>query len=209
MSLQAILTGDIVNSTLLHPAREKKLRRQLEEQFQAAGGAIEFYRGDSFQAWCKEPAAALQQAMMCRAAAISLEGSRKKTSADIRISIGIGQVKLPLGPLSMAKGEAFLLSGRSFDSMAKAGQRLLLTTTEPMANIAVTVIAEYADAVFAGVSAKQAEVLLELLQGSSQQAIAKKLRKTASTIHQRQQSARWPELQKLIQHFETIIKHLA
>jgi hypothetical protein len=56
---------------------------------------------------------------------------------------------------------------------------------------------------------KQAEVIFQLLKGEMQQVVAKKLKKTKSTIHQRVTSGRWPEIEKLLQQYENIINQLS
>ncbi len=50
--VQAVITGDIVNSTLLDPQQEKKLIKKLSEILEPH--KYEFFRGDSFQAFIKD-----------------------------------------------------------------------------------------------------------------------------------------------------------
>jgi hypothetical protein len=208
MALQAVLTGDIVNSTKLNAAKEKKLTSTLIDLFIDWGCKIDFYRGDSFQAYTKEPTEVLRLALISRAAAISLFKDEKIVLSDIRISIGIGSVKTPVRSLKNATGEAFLLSGRKFDDIAKSNQRLAITTTNPLANEGLQVIADYLNAIFDVMTGKQAEVIFELLKGEMQKVVAKKFKKTKSTIHQRITSGRWPEIEKLLQQYENIINQI-
>ena len=56
MNTQAVLTGDIVNSTKISAAAEKKLLKVLQQVL--AAYKFEFYRGDSFQVYIKNPAEA-------------------------------------------------------------------------------------------------------------------------------------------------------
>ena len=209
MALQAILTGDIVNSTKLSPAKEKKFMNILIDIFIKRGHKIDFFRGDSFQAYTKDPGDALRLALLSRVAAISLFKDEKVIVSDVRISIGIGKVKTPVRTLKTAKGEAFLLSGRKFDEMAKTLQRLAITSPTPLANEGLQVIADYLNAIFSTMTGKQAEVILEVLKGETQKAVAKKFKKTKSTIHQRITSGRWPEIEKLLEQYGNIIKLLA
>ena len=90
MTVKAVLTGDIVNSTRLGLAKDKKLTHALLEIFE--GDKMEFYRGDSFQAYVKDPRHALRLALLSRTAAIRLFKDEGRVIADIRISIGIGKV---------------------------------------------------------------------------------------------------------------------
>jgi len=203
--LQAVLTGDIVNSTLLNEAREKKLANSLRDLY--TDHKMEFFRGDSFQAYIKEPKHALRLALLSRTLAISIFKD-DTTVSDIRISIGIGTVHIPVRSLNTARGEAFILSGRSFDDISKSGQRLAIVLSHPLANEGMQVIADYLNIIFEGMSSKQAEVIYELLKGEMQKSVARKLKKTKSTIHQRMTAGRWPEIEKLLQRYENIINLL-
>jgi hypothetical protein len=204
MSIKAILTCDIVNSTKLTPAKERKLVATIKEIFIAH--KIEFFRGDSFQVFIKDPENALKLALLCRVAAMKLYKEQKVQVADVRISIGIGEVKQPIKVLSIAKGEAFLLSGRAFDEIAKTSQRLIMAINNPIASQGLEVITDYLNHIFEKVSGKQAEVIFELLKGETQQAVAYKIKKTKSTVHQLTTSGQWPQIEKLLQQYHNVIK---
>jgi hypothetical protein len=206
MIQQAVITGDIVNSTRLAAANEKKLQRLLQQVF--APYKYEFYRGDSFQLYQKNAHHALTTALLSRTAAISVTAENGAFTVDVRVSIGIGQVNLPVRKLGTATGEAFLLSGRTFDGMENTGQRLAITCGNAMANEGLQVIASYINAIFAGMTVKQASVIFELLQGQTQQAAALTLKKSTSTINQHTRAGRWPEIEKLLQQYKNIINLL-
>lgn len=209
MAIMAVLTGDIVNSTKLSASREKQLNEQLSQQFAKYHSSLEFYRGDSFQAYVAEPANALRLALLSRTAAIGLYKDSKKGQADVRISIGIGKVETPVASLKTAKGEAFVLSGRAFDDMILQEQRLAIVSAHPLANEGLQVVTDYLNSIFELMTGKQAEVLYELLGGKSQTDVARQLKKTKSTIHQRTSSGGWPAIEKLLQQYENILKYLA
>ncbi len=209
MAVHAVLTGDIVNSTKLTAAKETKLSSTLIEMFVDYDSKLEFYRGDSFQAYVKNPENALRLALLSRSATIRLFKEEKIALSDLRISIGIGEVITPVRSLKTAKGEAFILSGRRLDEIIKNHQRLIITTTNPLANEGLQVIANYLNAIFDEMTGKQAEVIFELLKGEMRKVVAKKFKKTKSTIHQRIISGRWPEIEKLLQQYENIIKLIA
>ena len=209
MVLMAVLTGDIVNSTKLSASREKQLNEQLIGQFAGYKSSLEFYRGDSFQAYLQDPAQALRLALLSRTAAIAIAKDSKKVQADVRISIGIGKVDTPVTSLKTAKGEAFILSGRAFDEMVQQEQRLAIVCANPLANEGLQVITDYLNSIFQVMTGKQAEVMYELLAGKSQTDVARQLKKTKSTIHQRTSSGGWAAIEKLLQQYENIIKYLA
>ncbi|MEO6317019.1 MAG: hypothetical protein ABIU63_07530 [Chitinophagaceae bacterium] len=205
MTVQAVLTGDIVNSTGMGAAAEKRLLKSLQQLL--ADHSFEFYRGDSFQVYIKDAGNALPVALMCRAAAISI-GGRAGVLSDIRISIGLGKVVQPVKTLGTGKGDAFVLSGRAFDTLAGTDNRLAISTANQLANEGLEVIAAYLGAIFKVMTGKQAGVIFELLKGESQQEVAVKLKKSKSTIHQHVTAGRWTEIEKLVQHYKNIINQL-
>ncbi|HVV07467.1 MAG TPA: hypothetical protein VHC96_24740 [Puia sp.] len=204
--LRAIITGDIVNFTKLRPAQEKQLLKSLGSALNPY--PFEFYRGDSFQACIKEPKFSLRIALLCRTYAISLTKDRNKASYDVRLSIGIGTISEPVKKLASAKGEAFLFSGRAFDEWRKKDARLIITTGNSLINTGLEILANYIDAIFSNMTAKQAEVISGLLTGLTQQEVAAHRRKSKSTVSQLAAAGRWAEIEKLLQHFENLINYL-
>lgn len=206
MAIRAVLTGDIVNSTGLGKTIENKLLRNMQQLLSPY--MYEFYRGDSFQVYMEDPKIALQIALLCRSVAISVSPEDETIFSDVRVSIGIGQVKVSVKTLGAAKGEAFLLSGRTFDEIVKTNTRLSISTTNILANEGLQVISDYINAIFKTMTGKQAQVIFELLNGKTQLAVAKKLKRTKSTVNQHVSSGRWNEIEKLLKQYENIINQL-
>lgn len=206
MAIRAVLTGDIVNSTRIGKANERKLLKNLQQVL--AAHLFEFYRGDSLQVYIKEPTQALQIALLCRTAGMSITQNDMVVSSDVRLSIGIGQVNTSVKALGNAKGEAFVLSGRAFDEIVHMDTRLVISTANSLANVGLRVIADYINAIFKVMTSKQAAVIFELLKGESQQQVAAKMKKSKSTINQRVSAGRWPEIEKLLQQYENIINQI-
>src|ERR1043165_56861 len=115
MPTVAVITADIVNSTRLKKMEEKTLLANLS--FLLKPYKFEFYRGDSFQVYVSDPKQALKVALQARAAAKRLSSGFSSPFADVRASIGIGDISGPVRDLKTAKGEAFVISGRVFDEM--------------------------------------------------------------------------------------------
>jgi hypothetical protein len=200
----AVLTGDIVNSTLLDSQEEKKLLKMLQHIL--AEHKHEFFRGDSFQAYVKESTIALRIALQCRTAAIGLNPELAPAVSDVRISIGIGNVESPVRVLATAKGEAFLLSGRALDSMNKTEGRLVIVTENKLANLALGVMSDYINSIYKQMTPKQAEVIYELLKGFSQHHVADKLNRSKSTISQHVTAGRWEEIESILNKYQEIVK---
>ena len=206
MAIRAVLTGDIVNSTRIGKANERKLLKSLQHVL--AAHLFEFYRGDSLQVYIKEPRQALQMALLCRTAGMSITQDKIVAPSDVRVSIGIGQVNTSVKSLGNAKGEAFVLSGRAFDEKLHSDTRLVISTANPLANEGLQVLADYINAIFKVMTSKQAAVIFELLKGETQQQVAAKMKKSKSTINQRVSAGRWPEIEKLLKQYENIINQL-
>jgi len=202
----AVLTGDIVNSSQLQPATEKQLWNTLDKLFDPF--LYDYYRGDSFQVYIDAPRMALSIALQCRAIAISFVEEQTSGAYDIRIGIGIGTVDHPVKKLSNAKGEAFLLSGRSLDEISKTNTRLTIATSNELANAGLKILADYVNSIFDQISSRQAQVISRLLAGDTQQKIAEELGKSKSTIHQLTVSGRWAEIKQQLLQFENLIKYL-
>ena len=206
MAIRAVLTGDIVNSTRIGKVNERKLIKSLQQVL--AAHLFEFYRGDSLQIYIKEPKQALQIALLCRSAGMSIAQDEVVAISDVRISIGIGQVNTSVRTLGNAKGEAFVLSGRAFDEIVHTDTRLVISTANSLANTGLQVIADYINAIFKVMTSKQAAVIFELLKGESQQQVAAKMKKSKSTINQRVSAGRWSEIEKLLLQYENIINQI-
>lgn len=202
--MQAVLTGDIVNSTKLTPSKERGLLKTIQQALEPY--KYEFYRGDSFQALMKQPADSLRIALLCRTAAISVID---KTNTDVKISIGLGEVKERIKTLGAAKGEAFVLSGRAFDELEKSAQRLIVVTANEKENISFQLISDYINSIFSSMTPKQAKVIFELLKGSLQQDVVKRLKKSKSTISQHVSSGRWPEIEKILNQYELLVQAIS
>ena len=204
-NLAAVLTGDIVNSTKLLSGQEEELFRRLRQEILKAY-PHEIYRGDSFQAFVEQPEEALAVALACRALAIRFtEGP--EMDFDMRLSIGIGKVVLPVSDLGTAKGDAFLLSGRLFDMLK--GRRLIIGVGDRKADIGFEIMSDYLDSIFGKMTAKQAEVIVELLNGIAQQQLSTTLNKSKSTISQLATDGGWSEIERLLQYYHALIAQLS
>jgi hypothetical protein len=200
----AVMTGDIVNSSKLLPKQEQALFEKLMDAI-LKGHPYEFYRGDSFQAFIDKPARSLQLALACRALAISFS-EQPVMSFDVRISIAIGKVTLPIGDLGTNKEAPFVLSGRRLDTLKEEGRRLAIVSGDRKADIAFDVMSNYIDSIFQKMTTRQSEVIVELLNGISQQQLAESLGKSKSTISELATAGKWPEIELLMQHFEELVK---
>ncbi len=203
MAIQAVLTGDIVNSTRLEKVAEKKMLKHLKNLL--AAYQFEFYRGDSFQVYFKDATTALQTALLCRTAAISIAEDYASVPSDIRVSIGIGKVKKTFATLGEAREEPFILSGRAFDTLSKNNTRLVIASSNVLASQGFDIMADYINSIFNNMTGKQAGVIFELLKEEAQESVATKLKKSKSTISQHANAGGWPQIEKLIAQYKHLI----
>jgi hypothetical protein len=198
----AVITADIVKFTQLSAPDQQKLLDILSSFGKPY--LMEFYRGDSFQVYLMDAKEALSLLLILRTAAKTIHQDAMMPLADIRASIGIGQVVAPVQTLNTASGEAFILSGRSFDNMIKSEQKLIILSEIPTLNAALKIIAYFVDYLMDQLTFKQAAVVFELLNNQTQKEAARKLNKSQATINQHLHSAAWAQIEKLLEEYEQL-----
>lgn len=207
LNITTVITADIVNS---EPSWAKELGKRLEQTIYANQPAAKvfFYRGDSFQSYLPDPYSTYRLALKLRNEAKLFEKDRPKIKTDVRISIGIGTVELPVTQLANAQGEAFVLSGRSFDEMGKNEKRLNMQCGDAKTNIALQTISMFTDYLFQSLTMKQAEVLEHLLNYKTQIETANLLKKSQSTVNSHVKSMGWKQIEGLLGLYEQSIQLL-
>ena len=122
----AVITGDIINSRELPDEWIDTLKLALESLF---GKNInwEIFRGDSFQVELNAKDALLN-AIYIKACIKTLKG------ADVRIGIGIGKKTISAEKVTEANGEAFINSGKAFDTLKVNKVNMAILTPWPKFN---------------------------------------------------------------------------
>jgi len=203
---KAVLTADIVNSTLMEAKDLNDLILLIRSEFKKEKVLFDFYRGDSFHALA-DMEQALTLALKLRVVARQMATIENK-SPDIRIAIGLGKVIDPVKSMAMGKGEAFIISGRELDLIEKSSTRLSIRCSDKKLDTGMEAVALLADMVLKDVSSKQAEVVAELLVGATQTEVALKLRKSQSTVNEIAKAANWAMLEKAIQIYRKLVLYI-
>lgn len=193
----AVITADIVNSTLLSKGQEGLLKKSIHEILE--GFTYEFYRGDSFQVLIPDVSSAYNIMVQLRLAA-KMQGQ----DFDIRSSIGIGGIPKVIKKLSTANSEAFIISGRAFDQLGKSDSKLVIESVDKNLNSAFNIQARFTDYLFNNLTAKQAEVIAVLMKGYTQAGVADKLQKAQSTINKHAKASGWEEIEQLSKEFRSL-----
>ncbi len=118
-----IITGDIVGSRKIKDSWLTSLKAAFKVIL-GQNNKWEIYRGDSFQLEV-EPENAIRTVAYLKACI------KLNKPADVRMGIGIGEVKSNRKKLSESTGDAFVNSGIAFDSLKQAKVNLAIKTEFP------------------------------------------------------------------------------
>ncbi|MFC3563511.1 SatD family protein [Pedobacter jamesrossensis] len=118
-----IITGDIIGSRKIKDSWLLSLKKALKV-ISGQNDKWEIFRGDSFQIEV-EPENAIRTAAYLKACI------RINKPADVRMGIGMGQVKIKRKKLSESSGDAFINSGAAFDGLKQAKVNLAIKTDYP------------------------------------------------------------------------------
>lgn len=197
----AVITGDIVNSAVLNEAQKKHIQNGIEH-FKHEGILLKprFYRGDSFQLAVK-PVVALLLALKFR-----MEVRRKNEAADLRTSIGIGEVSSWNEDVLLADGPAFVLSGKNLDSLKKKDLNIIIVTGNKELDSELETYCYMADVLLKSFSSVQANVLFYKLDRIPQEKIAEILNISQPSVSKTLKAANWKVLEKFLERYEQIIE---
>ena len=205
----AVITADIVNSSLLGTANVNRLAERLKELINANQAKfLSFYRGDSFQSYIVDPYPAYKLALQMRTETKLFQTEAPEIETDLKISLGIGGIDIPVTSINNAMGEAFVMSGRGLDEFEKTGRKFIIKSENSTVNVALESISVFTDYLFSDLTIKQAEVLQHLLNNRKQIEIAKILKKSQSTINRHVQALGWGEMEHLLDIYHQCIQKI-
>lgn len=197
----AVITGDIVNSSVLDEAQKFFIQKGIE-QFMHEGILLKprFYRGDSFQLAAK-PMVALLLALKFR-----MEVRRKNEAADLRVSIGIGEVSSWNEDVLLADGPAFVLSGKNLDRLKRKDLNIIIVTGNKELDSELETYCYLADVLLKNLSSVQANVLFYKLAKMSQEEIGEILQISQPSVSKTLKAANWKIIEKFLRRYEQIIE---
>ncbi|SMO43969.1 hypothetical protein [Solitalea koreensis] len=203
--IYAVLTADIVNSTLLNTEDRLLLLQKLNALFVEMNETnFKIYRGDTFQGVNEKPWLALEQCVKIRAYLLKTTTSSSKVKFDARIAIGLGTISLKAATIEESDGEAFHNSGQLLDQ--KSTQYLLFKSPWNELNREMQVHCTMLDLIINNWTKAQAEVIWERLQGLNQMAIAQKIGISQASVNNRLKLAHFDALQIVLNHYSSVIK---
>ncbi|AOE49425.1 SatD family protein [Kangiella sediminilitoris] len=200
----AVITGDIINSQTSEegegwlPALQDYLSK-----FGESPRDWQVFRGDSFQVIIEEPEKALLFAIGLKAV---IKHFKK---LDVRMAIGIGQVRTRADQALQSNGEAFVNSGRMFDSLKK--QTLAVKTPWQDFDKAINLFLKLALLTMDDWSETSAEVVAASLEkpGATQKEIADLLSIPQSRVSERLSRAGYDAITDTERYYrESVTKRL-
>ncbi len=212
--LYAIITGDIVASSLLSSNKRKMLHKVmvdsskvLQDEFKdAVPMGVDIFRGDSWQIILSKPAKALRLALFYRAI---LRAKMESHRFDTRMAIALGHVDfIPGNRVSEGYGEAYQLSGKALESMPKASNMSFVLPGMELEKV-LNVVIQLIDSISSRWSDRQALAVTGALRGWKQEKIAEKWWKkkvSQQAVAQHLSRAGWYPVEKGILFFEQCLR---
>jgi len=214
--LYAVITGDIAKSSRFEGEARKNLLNVLKAAFAKMEAILgteimafpfEVFRGDSFQGVLINPEKALTAAVIIRAFIRSSYKTTLQNAVDARIAIGIGTIShLPDKNTGEGDGEAFRNSGPELDKLSKNKQMMTIKTPWEEINNELAVECSMLDVIISHWTPQQADVIIEYLNGKTQEEMAEKFNISQPAVKKRMASANSYQLDLLIDRFNSFFK---
>lgn len=205
--IKGVITGDLVNSTNIAAEWRQTIVDALnlcvKEFLPLTPIKLDMYRGDSFQVVVDRPDHVLALAIALRAK-LKTKTPKKQKMWDARLSIGIGEVSFESHSIVTSDGEAFMLSGRSFDNIGK--KRLTISTTWSDFDKDIELVTRFADDIITSWTAKQARVVYQsILFPKLQKDLAEDLGMTRQNFNSHWISAKGQLILDYVEYFKSLI----
>ena len=216
--LRAVLTGDIINSSIL----DQQERQRLFEVFPALSAILRErypqeisynmsnFRGDGWQLVINHPHKSLEISLFIRA---YLRFAFTEKKIDSRIAIGVGMVDfIPAGNISAGYGSAYTVSGHLLEVL-KAYQRMgiAFSTEAPLPTTSTAVIlVELIDTIITSWGPSQCQAVFWALQGLTQTQIADRWLPepiTQPSVSNNINRAGWASIKKTLVFFEEMFNN--
>ncbi len=198
------VTGDVVASSRMQSRERKKLQimiARFKEYFFRKNPDLQLqqYRGDSLQATLtKNRAEALSMSLQ-------LQCFLLKEKFHIRLGIGLGEISFQSNDVITSDGTAFQLSGPLADDLKKRNEVIAITGTDKDFAEEWYVHSQSLNYLLQRLSPAQAEALYLHLQNTKQEDIARALKISQPSVHQRLQAAGAQVFISIIKRFESTV----
>lgn len=216
--MKAVITADIVDYSKLDQKQADKVLQVFYDLFDKAKGArsnvadgFSIRRGDNVQVEIEDPVKALRIALMLKTAVkrISFDKVKKRRSpVDARIAIGVGEVDAERDSVNTSFGEAYLLSGRTLDSMKKAKRLIEIRTGDKETDRELSTELRLLEVIMNNWKITSADVLFLTLSGLDEKQVSQELGISQPAVNQRKKVAGWNAVNALLKRYEELIEKI-
>lgn len=200
--MTSILTGDIINSRNIPSEEWLPLLKKIFNKVGKTPKTWEIFRGDSFQIEIENPENALFFAIKLKATLKQIK------NLDVRIGIGIGEKNNNYNNITEGNGDAFILSGEAFDTIAKKQNLAILTDDERFNEVMNSTLA-LGLLTMDNWTTNSAEFAVKYLNNreTTQKVLARELNISESSASERRKRAGIDEILRVERIFYTMVIH--
>lgn len=226
--MNAVIVADIIKSTTFSVeqlmAIQEDLKQYVEENtswFKKHDSVFwgRVVRGDTLECYMDNPHYALRMALLLQLRMMLFHipqnnvGIKEKTMgclrSGIRVSVGVGNMRVSNPEKGILDGEAVYLAGRSLDGQHTAGKEkisikrtLFYSSSNPSESRAVSLMLEGIDVLLRKTTDSQKEVLYYKLLGMKEAEISLVLKKSVPTINRHGIKSGWYVMSDIINYYE-------
>lgn len=225
--MRAVIVSDIIKSTAFSVeqlmAIQEELQRFLDENvtwFKEHDSVFwgRVVRGDTLECYMDDPHYALRTALLLHLRMMLFHVPQDAVSykpttmggmrSGIRVSIGVGEMRVSDREKGILDGEAVYLAGRGLDGQHTAGKekvsikRTLFYASSNTESRAVSLMLESIDVLLRKATDSQREVLYYKLLGKKEEEISQLLNKAKSTINQHSVTSGWNVISDIVNYYE-------
>jgi hypothetical protein len=212
--MYATISADIVSSTSLSLESTIELKQKIGQLLKLLENKYTNFwgrqiKGDYIECFIPNVADSFRIALIIKSYIKSLSLPEVKLNKDfqtygIRISIGIGAMRLIDRNEDILDGEAIYLSGRAIENMTLNKGTISISINNFLFSSELNLIALLTDALVNNATKKQCEVLFNKLLAMKEEDIAKKLGISQPTVNSHSSSAKWYCIEEALKYFEQI-----
>jgi hypothetical protein len=212
--MYATISADIVSSTSLSLESTIELKQKIGQLLKLLENKYTNFwgrqmKGDYIECFIPNVADSFRIALIIKSYIKSLSLPEIKLNKDfqtygIRISIGIGAMRLIDRNEDILDGEAIYLSGRAIENMTLNKGTISISVNNFLLSSELNLIALLTDALVNNATKKQCEVLFYKLLAMKEEDIAKKLGISQPTVNSHSSSAKWYCIEEALKYFEQI-----
>ncbi len=211
----ATISADIVSSTSLSVNETIELKQRVDSLFTLLKDRYpDFYgrqiKGDYIECIIRDVSKVFRIALIIKSCIKSFTITGNKSTKDfqiygIRMTIGIGDMRIVDMEQGIWDGEAIYMSGRALEEMNSLNKGTFsILTGKKQLSPSLQTIALLTDAIVNDMTVRQSEVVYYKLLGFKETDIARKLDISQSGVNKAASAAKWYCIEEVLKYFEQI-----